>query len=266
MTISTTGLENSNNLPKFPLLIVPNNNYNRNVPVLLGTNVLQYLLVDVQKQYGTNFLQKAKMFTPWYLTFRTMVLKQRELRRNNNRLGIIKSAENHCVLIPPNTSITISGYVDKGIPYHLTTALLHSTIYSSIPSDLEIAPTLINYQYPKKNLVKVYIDNVTTRTVYLQPKSVLCEIQPVTVESTKCFQQNIEKLEYTDLLQTLKNENENFSFDQIEQCTELIRKFSDVFSKSETDIGQTSVVKHKIELLDPEPFKQKNRKKYLHQC
>lgn len=136
VTISTNGLENSDNLPKFPLLIVPNNNYNRNVPILLGTNVLQYFLNDVQQQYGMNFLQKAKMFTPWYLTFRTMVLQQKELRRNNNRLGIIKSAENHCVFIPPNTSITINGYVDKGMPYHPTTALLHSTASSSIPNDL----------------------------------------------------------------------------------------------------------------------------------
>ena len=194
VTISTNGLENSDNLPKFPLLIVPNNNYNRNVPILLGTNVLQYFLNDVQQQYGMNFLQKAKMFTPWYLTFRTMVLQQKELRRNNNRLGIIKSAENHCVFIPPNTSITINGYVDKGMPHHTTTALLHSTASSSIPNDLEIAPTIINYQYPMKNLVKVNIDNVTTRTVCLQPKTVLCEIQPVTIESTQCFQQKLRQI------------------------------------------------------------------------
>lgn len=45
-----------------------------------------------------------------------------------------------------------------------------------------------------KNLVKVNIDNVTTRTVCLQPKTVLCEIQPVTIESTQCFQQKLRQI------------------------------------------------------------------------
>ena len=72
------------------------------------------------------------------------------------------------------------------------------------------------------------------------------------------FSTKLRQIRNTDLLQTLKIENNNLSL--IKQSQKLIRKFSDIFSKSDTDIGHTSLVKHKIELLDPELFKQKNRR------
>lgn len=45
-----------------------------------------------------------------------------------------------------------------------------------------------------------------------------------------------------------------------QQCRELITEFSDIFSKSDTDVGTTDRVKHRIDLEDKTPFKQRYRR------
>ena len=62
-----------------------------------------------------------------------------ELRRNNFRIGRVRSAENGIIRIPPNTNTVIQGY--KLIPYHHTYAILTATPKSSIP-DIDIEPSI----------------------------------------------------------------------------------------------------------------------------
>ena len=40
----------------------------------------------------------------------------------------------------------------------------------------------------------------------------------------------------------------------------FISKWTDIFSSSDTDIGLTSMIKHRIDLYDPTPFKQRHRR------
>ena len=93
-SITSTGLPSClDSSTKYPILVVPNSNYNRTVPVLLGTNILHHLLSSVQSNYGDQYLQRASLHTPWYLAFRMMTLQEKELRKQHNRLGIVKCAE-----------------------------------------------------------------------------------------------------------------------------------------------------------------------------
>lgn len=62
-------------------------------------------MLDVVKdKYGERYLQEVALFTPWYLVFRGMAIRDKELARNNNKLGIVKSAENCCISIPPKST------------------------------------------------------------------------------------------------------------------------------------------------------------------
>ena len=130
------------------LLVVQESNYNRDVPILLGTNILQHLLENVQEKFGSKCLQEKQISAPWKLSFKSLLLKEKELQKNNNRLGIVKSAHQHCITIRPNSSVTLQGYVDKVLPYHATCALLQATSRSRIPTDLDIVPSLVNFKYP----------------------------------------------------------------------------------------------------------------------
>ena len=51
------------------LLVVPESNYNRDVPILLGTNILQHLLENVQEKFGSKCLQETQISVPWKLSF-----------------------------------------------------------------------------------------------------------------------------------------------------------------------------------------------------
>ena len=227
------------------LLVVPDSTYNRQIPLLLGTNVLTAAMKDVKQRFGPRFLQDAELHTPWYLTFRCLLLRERELNKRCNRLGIIKCAEGKTIRIQPNRDVVLQGYIDHELPYHPVCGLLQPTDRAAIPTDLDIAPSLISYQYHNNGIIPVHISNVTTRTVTVSPNAILCELQPVTVADI-------------DTTATTENDawyeatfpNDTLTEDQLKKAKELLHQFRDVFSTSDTDIGHTTAGKHRIDLAD----------------
>ena len=247
----------SDESPCFPILVVPDRNYNKGVPLLIGTNVLQHLLSDVKGRFGERFLQQADLHTPWFLAFRSLTLREKELNRNNHRLGLVKCAAVQSITIPPNTSVTVPGFIDKALPYEPTPVILHPTVGSIIPRDLEITPAVTDYTYPAKNIVEVSIDNVTTRTVHIPPRALLCEIQPVSIED---IPQSRDATVTNSVLDLVTMDMEHLTFDQLDIGRELLQRYEDVFSKSDTDIGHTEIATHHIDLTDETPFKQRPRR------
>ena len=57
------------------LLVVPDTDYNKTVPILLETNVLSEFLDKCKGKIGVNFLQKAALHTSWYLAFRCLSVR-----------------------------------------------------------------------------------------------------------------------------------------------------------------------------------------------
>ena len=113
-----------------------------------------------------------------------MQLREKELIKQNYRLAIVKSAEQRKIIIPPNSQVVIRGYADREIPYQSTCALLQSTKFSRIPSDLDIEPSVVMFRYKDKQEIPVNISNLTTRTVIVNPREILCELHPVSIIDT----------------------------------------------------------------------------------
>ena len=111
---------------EFPclLLIVPDSRYNKTVPLLLGTNTLAVMIDILRESIGEKFLQECSLTTPWYLSFRCITLREKALKRNKNKLAVIRSAEIKPVTVPPNSYITVKGCLDKEMPYNDTPAIL----------------------------------------------------------------------------------------------------------------------------------------------
>ena len=221
-------------------------------------NTCLYNTNSVKNNYGNKFLQDAKLYTPWYLAFRGMTLREKELTRNHHRLGIVKSAETQSIVIPPNSSVTVSGYVDKALPYQPTTAVLQATANSMIPSDLDIVPALVDYRYPANHLIRVDIDNITTRTVRIQPRAILCELHPVVIEEDYDVSISQSAQPSKNVLDLVTIEDD-ISHTEEQLGKQLILDYDDVFSKGDTDIGHTDIVRHRIDLHDDHPFKQRPR-------
>ena len=240
------------------LLVVHNSNYNSNVPVLLGTNVLSALMYSCKKNYGDIFLQEANLKTPWYLAFRCMLLQERQLAKQKLKLGIVKSAATKKIIIPANSETVVPGYLDNTLPYHPTCAVLQATNKSAVPTDLDISPSLIAFEPGTKQFVDVHVSNITTRTVVIQPKAVLCEIQPVTIEENPKPENNT--VDFSSLLSQMDIEDKTVTQKQLEDGIDVITSFSDIFSAGDHDLGHTSAVRHRIDLTDDHPFRQRHRR------
>ncbi len=108
------------------LLVIPDTEYNRRVPVLLGTNVLRPLMDMCQQQNGPRYLQTVARSTPWWLTFRSIHVEDKALDRTEGRLGLVKSAHRDTVIIPKNGSAMVSAFVTDKLTCNRL-AMMHPT-------------------------------------------------------------------------------------------------------------------------------------------
>ena len=72
------GLPGAKPLPCL-LLVTPDTQYSAKTPVILGTNILNELMKDCKNNFGEQFLQQAKLYTSWYLNFRTITIRERKI-------------------------------------------------------------------------------------------------------------------------------------------------------------------------------------------
>ncbi|KAK3106295.1 hypothetical protein FSP39_017215 [Pinctada imbricata] len=239
-------------------LIVPTITYHQKVPVLIGTNILNALISISKDTYGVRFLQEARLKTPWYLAFRCLTLRERELQKNNNVLAYIRSSENKKVIIPPNTESIIKGSMYKALPYQPVCALLQATTKSSISNDIDISPVLINYNN-YSDTIPVLISNMSTKTVTINPKELVCDVQPVNLENLP-VKSTTATSSSSDAIDQMNIPRDELTSTQLSQVNSLLHDFQDILSTGDRDIGHNEAVKHRIELSNEIPFKQRYRK------
>ena len=75
--IKTPG--NSNIITRTIMLVTPDSHYSRQVPVLLGTNILHSMIEQLKEEHGARYLQTANLTTPWFMTMRCLTLREKEL-------------------------------------------------------------------------------------------------------------------------------------------------------------------------------------------
>lgn len=245
------------------LLVTPDTKYSEQVPVLLGTNILCPVMEEYQQCYGVRYLQNANIESPWQLAFRCINKQNRQLQKMDGNLGVLKSAQLHNISVPSNSSKTISCFLDKDVGYHPCLALTQPLTEGSQSSGLEIMPVLLNYSPGSSTQIPVIVSNLSATTVNVQPNSVICGLQMCSIFEEHCQahtevnNRNCDKQKFLsefDLSQTSLNS------DQKSQVAEFLWNWRDVFSQHEDDIGFTNAIKHRIELSDPTPFKQRHRR------
>ena len=140
------------------------------------------------------------------------------------------------------------------MPYVTTPAMLHPSKLQPNHPDLEVEPGLVQYKYKTNGNVNVQIANVSTRTIVIPPHAVLCELQPVTIQ-----QQDAQSTpSSTSVLDLIEITRSDLTKDDLQTGKELMESSDNIFAKNDTDIGNTEV-KHRIDLLDERPFKQRYR-------
>lgn len=90
----------------------------------------------------------------------------------------------------------------------------------------------------------------------IQPKVILCELQPSTIE-------DIQQVDTDDTADGVIDQvnicTESLTPEELDRVKHLVGKYSSIFSRDDSDLGCTNHVKHRIELTDEILFEQRHR-------
>lgn len=185
------------------------------------------------------------------------------MKKSKNKIAIVRCAVPHKLILKPNETLDIPAYTDRGLKCPPTTAILQETEESSIPEFVDVTPGVVHYKYGCNSLI-VTLSNLTTNTVAISPKAILCELQPVVVTDEVLDRlekdAEVEKKREEVVANLSIDENNILDDEQKDQIIQLLRKHKDIFSTSDSDIGHCTIMNHRIDLTYERPFKQKHRR------
>ena len=141
--------------------------------------------------------------------------------------------------------------------FNSTCAIIQECEDSTLPDYIDVTPTVIQYEHRNNSELMVNLSNLTTNSVTISPKAILGKVQPVTVDESVF--EKIEKKTSKKIFEEIHIDSKLTS-EQNEQVESLLKKHIDVFSTHDADIGDCNMIRHRIDLIDPTPFKQKHRR------
>jgi hypothetical protein len=228
----------------YPFLIVPDTSFNRTTPILIGTNILKPVRQDLYEHHGEKFQQKVSIPNSLQVALNTIGVQERHLRRSKGVFGVVKMGS--CIAIPGKTSTVVDGFTRLTIP--VTSRIAYLQPLSNLPESLEITSGLVGIENGMKN-VSFEVHNYSDKPCMLQSGCMVCELHEARIDEPEITPMTRKLfLEQFDL--------NHLDSDKKEHAENLLWNWSKIFSQGPLDIGCTSKIKHRTDLLDDIPFKE----------
>ncbi len=229
-------------LVEIPILVVKDTAYNRQTPLLIGTNCLRHMKSE----------PSAKMPDIVKIARQSVQLVQRHLQKSNGVYGTVYAAES--TTVHPRQISVLCGNV------RLTVPIAKSVTMVTAPSDATcsyITPCLIDIDNTVRTSY-VEVTNCTDTAIQINKGDRIAELHQVTVESNTTpddvnSNQFLEQFDLTYL-------ESHAAAEEVDEVKQMIVKWQHVFSKNAMDLGKTSVLKHRIDVQDEVPVKEKARR------
>ena len=142
------------------LLVVPETDYNKSVPVVIGTNILRPIKSSVSDSH-------VKVPHNWDIAFSAL----------DAGVNLVKSTNKRPIKVGPMSVLTVSGICkSKTVLETAVTECVDDT-----KGTLGVCPRVVSVKSPGKNRIPVRIFNMTTKVVYLKPKSIICGLKEMKV-------------------------------------------------------------------------------------
>ena len=228
-----------------PVLVVKETNYNRNVPFIIGTNLLQHYLQKLESIPTSDLDQCSDLSWKTALSY---------LKIPTSFSTVLCTKQ---VIIPAYASKRVKGLTRMSSPIK-TRILTEPEIDHPLPAGIMVTPCVceINPSPLSFQRMGITLKNFTSRDITLPYKSVLCNLQPVSLVGL--HDNEISKADQTFLEQF--SSGETLSSSQKDKLQQLLLKWKHVFSAHDLDFGQTHLVEHEIKLHDNMPFKERHRR------
>ena len=259
------------------ILIVGDTAYNKRVPVVVGTNVLQSCYSKVKDNYHD--CPRALKAAFQQLIARDKVIHQEEPSR-------VRAANSKPLTVAAQQTTVVWGIVRSNPNIGVYDAFTQPIQEANISSSLTVIPGVVRIS-SKAQQIPIHLQNMCDRPIVIHPKSVLCGIHlaewvgsPATTRESPNHTSPTVGVKSMNITPTktpldpapssspkpkhgsraVDLDETNLSSDQCLEVQRLLQKYEDVFSQSEYDLGCATAVKHTINMTDDTPFKQRHRR------
>ncbi|MCW4346603.1 MAG: pol polyprotein, partial [Candidatus Thiodiazotropha endolucinida] len=232
-----------------PLLVVPLTEYNKTVPVIIGTNII-HLLKD-------QAMEANQVPANWKLAFNALV---------DTNVGVVKTTQK--IVLQPLESRLITGFARK-----------HRDVESAVTEQSEestsrvgVCPRVVALNKPGKSArVPVKIFNISAKAVIIPAKTPVCKLNEVSVVRSADISMNTDAKvsaslnqqsvapEKDSILEQVNIEESCITQDQKDTAKQFLQQWQHIFSRGPLDLGHTKTVKHEIHLDSEQPFKEPYR-------
>ena len=105
----------------------------------------------------------------------------------------------------------------------------------------------------------IRVSNLSSRTTVIPERAVLYEIQPVDLADFPNTD-SVDSRNENDFLSKFDMTGIKLNPESEKSFKELLLNWRDIFSQHDLDLGHTKLAKHRIDLIDETPFKQRYRR------
>jgi transposase InsO family protein len=228
-----------------PLLVIPED---KDVPVLIGTNLLKVMLDCLVEKHGIRFLQKANIPTAVAIALRVLTVRQKHLNGSGGVFGYIRATNSLCM--EPGDTAMLACKRQISVPVCHTIALAEN---SNPDAGIEVTPALICIGSAMVEDVSLELRNNSCHRQLVQAGQVLGHLHQVTLPDDGKADLDSD----SEFLSQFPEPEDTAAAESLRHC---LVQWKHLFSASETDTGHTDKVFHCIEVTDPIPFHEKPRR------
>ncbi|GFN83016.1 Pol polyprotein [Plakobranchus ocellatus] len=220
-------------------LVVPDHAHSKSVSILLGTNNLERLF---KNKPATELKDEGLQRVYQCIAHRDQLLEEQ-----GGVLAVLLYQGHDALHIASNTWIEVPVKLRKYVSHPQTHALVERMPNPTV-KELDVSPALHVLNSEKSLFISLH--NTSNRTIRLVPGTQVAQMSPITVASMVDSESPV----LPDVRRV------HISPSGRESLQELLNEWKDVFSQNDLDLGHYDGVKHKIDLTDEHPFKQRYRR------
>lgn len=237
------------------MLVVKDTEFNQEVPVIIGTNILDLVFSEIVEQKGSNFMQKYDIPVPWRVTYKTI----RGMKKYKLSTKVVRSCSKQNVKIEAQQTMLLWGKV-KAPPGGCHGQEIALTVQSSkLEKGLVVKNNVVQLEKTGSHdqwvRVPIEIQNESNRCITVKPKDELGRLECVKItHMTENLPEIHPEISHVDLYNL-----EGLDDSQREKARTMLAKWQHVTSLHEHDEGLCTKQRHRIILTDNTPFKEKFR-------
>ena len=236
------------------LLVLPSTDYQRRVPVAIGTTITD-MVVEFISQNNPKNVSKSWKAVCCATQSKWLVQAQPE---NKYLVRTTKP-----ITLPPFSTTTIKGSTKLRSHGMRLNLVAEPSDCTQLPASVQCAPTYCILE-PGSNRVAVGLKNISAKAITIPSRIVVGKLQQARMvpdDKASKLKQGPTGEGGSWILDQLNLEGlESWTGEQQQSAKDLLVDSADVFSQSDLDLGKCNIIKHAIKITDPQPFKERYRR------